>query len=324
MERRRLLKLLGGGAGVLSAAVAVDNVFLGYEALGTNLRKQDLGARFGETFFYGPRPAVVDGIPVELEGATLRVGAEPTTYRYPELTDAEAVEVDREYDLGGLVARGAPALADVRTGPTFEFHDYEAFFDRVAGGEPVPAAVELLRGVRGADPDRVETFASADPARPSDLAEGLAAGFREHASYDYGRYAAGVVTYNVLFDLVDLRESMAHATDFEALLTHDGALGLFCDEFVRRAAEAFHAVPAVDQRAAVVAGSVADTRHRHVFTVLASIIREDGELVIPATFLDYTYATMSDDLNLRGAFGEGLDAYNRHHRADVVYWHEGI
>lgn len=324
MERRRLLKLLGGGVGTLATAAAVNNVFLGYEALGTNLRKQDLGARLGETFFFGPRPTVVDGTSVELEGAKLRVGADETTYRYPELPEAKAVAVDREHDLGGLVAVGAPALGAVHAGPTFEFHGHGAFFERVAGGDSVPAAVELLRGVPGADPGRVETFASADPARPSDLAEGLVAGFREHASYDYGRYAAGAVTFNVLFGLVDLRESMEHATDFEAMLTSDGAVGLFCDEFARRAAEAFHAAPAAEQRAPVVAGSVADTRHRHVFTALASVLREDGELVVPVTFLDYTHATLYDDLNLRGALGEGLDAYNRRHRADVVYWHEGI
>lgn len=324
MERRRLLKLLGGGLGTLSAAVAVDNVFLGYEALGTNLRKQDLGARLGETFFYGPRPADVDGTPVELEGPELRVGAAPETYRYPQLSAAEAAEVDRERDLGGLVADGAPALADVRADPTFEFHDPAAFFDRVADGESVPAAVELLRGVAGADPDRVAPFASAAPARPSELAAGLAEGFREHASYDYERYAAGAVTFNVLFGHVDLRESMAHPTDYEALLDSDGDVGLFCDEFARRAAEAFHAVPAAEQRAPVVAGSVVDARHRHVFTVLASVLREGGAPVVPATFLDYTHATMYDDLNLRGALGEGLGAYDRRHRADVVYWHEGI
>lgn len=324
MERRRFLKLFGGGVAGLSAAKAVDNVLLGYEALGTNLRKQDLEARLGETFFFGPRPAVVDGTAVELEGRRLSVGAEPATYRYTELSASAAAGIDREHDLDGLVAVGVPAVADVYADPAFEFHGYRSFFDRVAAGESVPEAVTLLRGAVGADRDVVETFAGVGPERPSALAEGLVAGFRAHASYDYERYAAGSITFNVLFGVTDLRDALEHPVDFDALLASDGAVGMFCDEFARRAAEAFHAVPAAEQRAPVFAGSVVDTRHRHVYTVLASVLREDGQLVVPATFLDYTHTTLYDDLHLRGALGEGLDAYGRRHRADVVYWHDGI
>lgn len=325
MKRRRLLKLLGGGAGALASAVAVDNVFLGYEALGTNLQKQDLGAMVRETFFFGPRPSVANGVPVELEGEWLRIGPDdPDAYRYPNLTDDDAAAVDSRYGLGGLVAEGVPTVADLRTSVRFEFHDPRSFFERVRSGDSDAAAVELLRGVGGVDPSLLRTFADAAPDRPEAVVDGLVDGFRERASYDYERYAAGAVTYNLLFGVTDLRDSMAHPVGFEALLESEGSVGLFCDEFTRRAAEALHAVPAADQRAPVFAGAVVDVRHRHVFSTVGSVLREDGDVVVPVTFLDFTHSTMYDDLQARGLLGEGLDAYDRRHRADVIYWHDGI
>lgn len=324
MERRRFLGLLGGGAGALATGVAVDNVFLGYETLGTNLKKQDLAETTRERFFFGPRRSEVNGVQVELEGPWLRVGDEPETYRYPELTAADAAAVDRSHGLGGLVAEGVPTVRDVRGSSRFEFHDYASFFRRVGAGDADAAAVELLRGVGGVDPSRVRAFTGASPASPEAVVEGLVDGFRTHASYDYERYAAGSVTYNVLFGVTDLRDSLEHPVDFEAMLGREDAVGMFCDEFTRRAAEALHAVPAREQRVPVFAGAVVDVRHRHVFSAVGSVLREDGEVVVPITFLDYTHTTMYDDLHARGLLGEGLDAYDRRHRADVVYWHARI
>jgi hypothetical protein len=80
---------------------------------------------------------------------------------------------------------------------------------------------------------------------------------------------------------------------------------------------------------------VTDARHKHVYTGLATVVREDeggadggeggdenaaGDLVVPMTFLDYMHSTQYDDLHLRGVLGEGVNAYDRRHRTDDVYW----
>lgn len=63
-----------------------------------------------------------------------------------------------------------------------------------------------------------------------------------------------------------------------------------------------------------------DWRHKHVYNGLASVVRDEDELRVPVTFLDYTYSTLYDDLRVRRIAGEGLCAYDRGHRADEVYW----
>ena len=84
---------------------------------------------------------------------------------------------------------------------------------------------------------------------------------------------------------------------------------------------------------------VTDARHKHVYTGLATVVREGayggdggaggggsggeragGDLVVPMTFLDYMHSTQYDDLHLRGVLGEGVNAYDRRHRTDDVYW----
>ena len=323
LSRRRVLGALGG-LGTLASGVAVDNVLLGYEQLGTNLRKQDLAGKFAATATSGLRVTDRNGVRVLLWDDHLRLTDGPegrvlANHRYPELDAAERRRLDEQHGLDGLLAEGIPTVAALHRGDvTFTFSDPETFFERVRAGEPERAAVELLRGQRPAPPDAVRAIADADPADPEAVATGLIDGFREHTYYDLPRYAAGAVQFNIAFDTVDLRAPFRDDTDFASL--RDDDVGMFCNDFAVRTAEALHAVPAGTQSPPVLAGVVIDDRHRHVFTTVASVLSGEDGPVVPATFLDYTHSTLYDDLRLTGLLGEGWEAYNRRHRADTVWW----
>lgn len=322
LDRRCALKLLGGGVGGLAAGKAIDNVLLGYEVLGTNLRKQDLAGLVAGGFFAGVRRTDLGGRRVLLWDDVLRVkrGAETrATRRYPEMDADAASALDARHDLDGLVAAGVPVLAALHGDVPLSFAGYEQFFDRLAAGAPEPEAVELLRSGASAPPAVVRAFADADPEDPEAVVAGLVDGFREHTRYDYERYAARSVQDNVLLGAANLREPFREDVDFRSLLATEGT-GLFCTEFAARSIEALHAVPARDQRVPVFAGTVSDRRPKHAYTAIGSVLREDDGYVVPMTFVDFTHTTLYDDLNLRGVLGEGLDAYDRRHRASRLYW----
>lgn len=320
VTRRRVL----GSLGALGAGVAVDNVLLGYEQLGTNLKKQDLDAKFAATATSGLRRTDRNGVRVLLWDDTLRVldgpgGPVRAEHRYPTLDTPSIRRIDAEHSLDGLLIDGLPAVTALHRGDVrFEFSGPDRFFERVRSDTPIPAAIELLRGLPPAAPDAVGAVADADPSDPAAVAAGLVDGFRERTHYDIPRYLAGSVQFNLAFDTVDLREGFRDDTGFAAM--QEGSVGMFCNDFASRAAEAFHAVPAAEQSPPVVAGVVIDDRHRHVFTTVASVLEGDDGLVMPATFLDYTHSTLYDDLNLTDLLGEGWTAYNRRHRADTVWW----
>jgi hypothetical protein len=323
VSRRRVLGALGG-LGTLGSGVAVDNVLLGYEQLGTNLRKQDLAGKFAETATDGLRVTDRNGVRVLLWNDNLRLldgpdGSVLADHNYPELDTAERRKLDDQHGLDGLLTEGLPTVTALHRGDvTFAFSDPEIFFERVRTGDPNRSAIELLRGHRPAPTDAVRSVTDADPADPETVARGLVDGFREHAHYDLPRYMAGAVQFNVAFNTVDLRAGFRDDTSFASL--RDGDVGMFCTDFAARAAEALHATPASEQSPPVMAGVVIDDRHRHVFTVVASVLAEEDGLVVPATFLDYTHSTLYDDLRLTGLLGEGWEAYNRRHRADTVWW----
>lgn len=322
LDRRRALKVLGAGVGAVAAGTAVDNVLLGFEVLGTNLRKQDLAGLVAGSFFGQLRTTDVGSRRVLLWDDLLRVTRDEEgleTRRYPELDAAAAADLDARYDLDGLVEAGVPVLGDLHGDVSLAFSTSGSFFDRLAAGDPEPEAVELLRSGASAPADVVRTFAGADPADPGAVVDGLVGGFREHARYDYERYAAGAIQYNVLGGRVDVKEPFREDVGFRSLLSAD-ELGMFCYEFADRSIEALHAVPAREQRVPVFAGRVHDRRHRHVYTAIGSVLREDDGYVVPMTFVDYMQPTMYDDLALRGVFGEGLEAYDRRHRATRVDW----
>lgn len=326
LTRRNLLAGIGGGAAV-GGGVAVYNVFLGYDRLtGTNLLIQDLDPLVAEGLHpSGEHVAAVDGYRIRWNDGTvsIRDGDDRIAAFDPTTDDpADAGAVDAELGLSGRpLEQLVSDVGDLETGNVrFVYDSYPAFFERVRVHGGRGYTVSALRGRRTEDPDLIESFAGADPADPEAVAEGLVDGFREHTSYDVPRYVAGSIEDNVLFGVRDLRRHFESPTDFAALVDGEDT-GLFCYELTRRSVEALQAVPAPEQSPPVLAGYVKDDRHKHVYTIVASAIREDGELVIPVTFLDYTHSTLYDDLRLRGLLGEGLDAYDDRHRATSIAWY---
>lgn len=319
---------IAGAGGVLSGVGALrvlDNVVLGYGELGngTNLREQDLAALATENL-----PMAYDeqvgGHRVRVTGDEVVVGTGSGDRRLALDTDDRGAASDLDADLGldGRLAALYADARDLRVGAFgMAFSQPAAFFRRLREADARPDAVAAIRGQgdRVADPDIVERFADAPPTRPERLAEALVAAFREHASYDIPRYAAGSVEDNVIFGAADLRGHFENEVTFEAMLERDDA-GLFCWELAVRSIEALQAVAPWDQSVPVAACYVRDRRHKHAYTGVASVVREDGDLVVPMTFLDYTHSTLYDDLHVTPITGRGLAAYDARHRATHVYW----
>jgi hypothetical protein len=326
LTRRRALGL--GGAAALGGAKAVDNVLIGYGAVvGENLTTQDLAAvaaeRLDASLGDSPLP---DGHRAAVRGKTLGVldggGETVATVSLPGDPEEGASVDERLGFAGGPVEELVADLSAIRRGEyEFAFSKRDPFFERVDAADSRAFATGALRGPYYADedPETIRAFADADPTRPRAVIAGLVEGFREHSSYDVPRYLAGSVEDNILFGAVDLRQHFRTEADFDAVRENDGT-GMFCWEFVNRSLEALHAVPAQGQRRPVVGLKVVDDRHKHVYTGIASVVREDGDLAIPATFVDYTHSTLYDDFHLTGLLGEGVEAYNERHRATEVYW----
>ncbi|WP_135822686.1 hypothetical protein [Halostella litorea] len=316
-----------GGVGALGAGKAADNVLIGYGVVvGENLVTQDLAALVDERLDPslgdsplpgGYRGAVDDGTLFVLDGdetaASVALPADPS----------EGAAVDDELGFGEAPVEQLVAdLSDLLDGNyEYAFSKRDPFFERVDAAEPRPFTAGALRGpyYDDADPETVRAFADADPARPRAVLSGLVDAFREHSSYDVARYVAGSIEDNVLFGSVDLRQHFRTPADFDAVREDDGT-GMFCWEFTNRSLEALHAVPAWRQRRPAVGLKMLDERHKHVYTGVGSVVREDGDLVIPVTFVDYTHSTLYDDFYVTGLLGEGVEAYNERHRATDVYW----
>ena len=327
LDRRRTLKLLAGGTSAVAIGKATDNVLLGYGILsGTNLVAQDLVSMVRPGFLEGrAHAATANGHWLVLEDETLVVktpaGDEHERLPLAETTPADARQVDEELGLGGApVEQAVTDLQDFWAGEvTFAFTNYEQFFERARDAEARPITVGLARGESGgANRGVVEEFTGADPTDPEAVVVGLATGFREYSGYDLQRYAAGAVQDNVIFGAANLRQYFEDDVDFESVMEND--VGMFCYEFTERSIEALHAAGAVEQQPPVVAGKVLDSRHKHMYTIVASVVRADGDLVVPATFVDYTHSTLYDDLNLRGVMGEGVAAYDERHQATDIFW----
>ncbi|RBI64564.1 hypothetical protein DMJ13_08830 [halophilic archaeon] len=325
LTRRQLLAGIGGGAATVGGAKAVDNVVLGYGVLvGTNLRDQNLGALARERFGPSAFSVSVSGHRLRLRGDEIRVRDGDAWRSLPLSASPEAAaELDAELGLeGGPLEQLVRDLGAISAGEfRFEFAQYEEFFDRVRDADDRPFTVQAVRGNRFADvpPETVESFTGASPKRPEAVVEGLVGGFRDRTSYDVPRYVAGSVEDNVIFGATDLRKYFRSPTTFDAIESGDDT-GMFCYEFTWRSVEALHALPAHRQRTPVVGAKVFDDRHKHVYTGVASVVRRDGDLVVPMTFVDYTHTTLYDDLNARGLLGEGLRAYDDRHRATAIYW----
>jgi len=325
VTRRTALKGLAGVGALLGGGTSIDNVLLGYGVLvGTNLRKQDLGSLAGRGFRAGGGTIVSGehGIAAGPKAVRILDGSGTAASFDPSTTDpGEARAMGSDYGLGEASAKLARDLDAIASREhAFEFHDIDGFFERVEGAEARPyTAGALRRWPDSADPGRVDRFTDASPREPRAVLEGLVSGFRQHAHYDVGRYAAGAVQDNVIFGAVDLRAPFREPVGFEALLAEEGGTGMFCYEFTHRSIEALHAVPAPDQTIPAIGARVIDDRHKHVYTGVASVVR-DGGLRVPMTFVDYTHATMYDDFNARGILGDGLEAYDDRHRATAIEW----
>lgn len=322
MNRRRFLAMAGGGIGAVAGGVAVDNVLLGYGTVsGTNLHEQDLAAKVDERL--GPvegRVLDVAGASVELATDGVAVGEDTLSW---EASSEDVDRVERDHGLPrGALAELVADVPDLWTGAhSVAARSVEGFFDRAADAETSAHTVAALRGPRisEVEPAVVERFAGVDPSDPREIADGLVDGFREHTFYDAPRYAAGAIEDNVLRRRVDLRDAFESPTDFRAMLAGENS-GSFCYDFVFRSMEAFHAVPAPDQTVPVVAAYVRDARHKHAYTGLATVLRDDDGPTLLVTFLDYTPTTTAHSFGLTRTVGDDPDAYTERHRATDVYW----
>lgn len=324
LTRRRLLAGSAGGLAAVGGGVATYNVVLGYDRFtGTNLTIQDLEALvLADLAASGGQE--LGGHRIRTDGDRLSVDDGAAELHLDREGPADAAAVDEEFGLDGslrelVVDLGSIAAEEVEVVPA----SYPEFFDRLRTARTRPATVEALRGagVRSVDPALVESFAGTASTEPRSLVEGLAEGFREFSYYDVPRYLAGSVQDNVIFGRRDLRARFESPADFESLAAGEND-GLFCTELTRRAMEAFHAAPASEQRVPTFTGYVHDARHKHVFLLIGSVVRENGATTMPVTFVDYTYSTLYDDLRLRWALGEGIDAYTSRHRGDRIRWYD--
>lgn len=334
VTRRRLL---GAGAAV-AGAKAADNVLIGYGVLtGTNLQAQDLEPFVTERL--GPSPFTTTVADAELSLASRAVHVDGESYDLQSIGVDRARAADREHGLAGAGDRGpiAELAADwaaigggshERTAEVVvEPQTIGSFFETVRGADARPYTVAALRGsdLEPAAPETVRAVTdtdrgpAADPADPESVVAGLKRGFGERTSYDVPRYLAGSVEDNVLMRTVELREHFEDPVTFDALLEQRDS-GMFCYEFVHRSVDALHAVPPQRQTTPVFAGVVTDRRHKHVYTVVASAYRRDGELVVPLAFVDYTHSTLYDDVGADAVLGDGLEAYNSRHRVTEIFW----
>jgi len=321
LERRDFLKLLGvGGVGVGSYK-AVDNVLLGY---GTNLKNQDLSKLASDGLSVASDYSVgVNGYTVAVDGWDVAVkdgGENLGSLFYLTASPEDAAVLDLLYDLDGAVEEiitDAPRIEDGEY--TFEFHTFEDFFERLSSAETRPFTTDLLRGFGSADREDIAEFADAEPEEPKRILEEMESSFVEKSSYDLPRYIAGSITDNIFFKRIRLRPYFEGDVGYEAL-NSDSPTRMFCYEYVYRSIEALHAMPAHRQEYPVVGFGVHDSRHKHYYTGVASVVEEGGKLVIPVTFVDYTRTTLYQDLRLSGILGSSLNAYDSDHRATRIDW----
>lgn len=328
VDRRTALKAFVGGGAVLGAGKAIDNVLIGYGTLtGTNLLAQAADGTLATIMDAG---LAARGYAVTVGEYTVRTRPRdqrviltgPTgreSFAFTSDGAAAARDADAAAGLDGLLEELVSDFAIIAAGEhVFEFYKVSEFFDRLDGATTRPHTVGALRGWPPADPDAVAAFTDTAPTDPAATLTGLITGFREHTSYDIPRYLAGSIEDNVIFGAADLRSGFQQPVSFEAILAADSP-GLFCYEFTHRSIEALHSVPAFQQTPPMVGARVWDQRHKHVYTAVASALRDDG-LRIPVAFVDYTHTTLYDDLGLRGVLGEGFEAFNKRHRATVTHW----
>ena len=318
LSRRRLLGSLSRALGS-GAFARVFYEYTGFGHLtGTNLREQSLEpllrANLEPTAVAIPESEVrvrveAGNVLVEREaGNVVRIGIDDPT------PGAEA-------DLPRSVLAAATDLSDLDAGAfSVEFHSLARFFDRLSEVTPRPLAVASLRGsgYRRPTRDAIRTFAGVDPSEIEVLISALATGFRDHSHFDWARYLGEVMRPLRVVKPPGTVNRTPESTRFKALST--GQTGLYCYEYALRTVEAVHALPPARQTLPVFGALVIDERHNHAYAGLGSVFRDQEGLHVAMTFVDYFYATVLERYRLRWVLGEGIDAYDRFHRATALYF----
>ena len=307
--------------GFIAAATAVSGVLMGYQK---NLRNQNLTDLCSQDLQVPLEKSItVDGYEVSVDTLNVQIGSSTNpheTLSYVAASDDEAAKLDAKYGLNGAVEQLVSDLPQIDDEDyEFEYHGLSDFFDRLDEGKTRPFTVELLRGFNGTDPSTVQEFTNADPIDPQGIIQKLKYAFADKTSYDIPRYIAGSITDNLLFGTVPLRPIFEHDVDYQTLLTSSNTR-MFCYEFTYRAIEALHAVPAHRQMYPVLGVGVHDSQHKHYYMGVASVIRENGQLVIPMTFVDYTRTTLSSGFEGGKLIDAELNAYDTHHHLTWIDW----
>ncbi|NHN42928.1 hypothetical protein G9C85_15005 [Halorubellus sp. JP-L1] len=324
-SRRGLLGRVAGGAAAVGGAKAVDNILVGYGRLsGTNLLAQDLEPLASDEFGPSPFRLTHRETTLRYEDEAITVTGPEQSQRFRLTADAPpASRIDAAHQLPGRPVTELHAdVPLLKTGDvSFSFHSLPEFLSATSNATPRPYSTLAVRG-RTEDEPAVETireFTGSEPSRTPELISGLAAGFQQHARYNTERYLARTIQFNLLLDTVSLDEPFRQPTTFEAML-EDGTSPLLCWDFTERSIEALHAVSPFQQTIPIVAARVDDTRHGHVYTAIASVVRDEDGLHVPMTFLDYRNAVLFDEGVLSLPFSDEIGAFDSRHRATKIRW----
>lgn len=319
ISRRTLLAALASlavGAGAGNAVYRSE--FVPRVGYGTNLLNQDIDSKLDRRLRPRNFTVEVDGATVSSTASRVSVDVDGESHSVRH-TDAEgAEEIDEDLALDGVSAEVVKGRSALEEGSyEFELHDLDGFFERSSETPTSPWTVELLRGeYDDVPPSEVEDLAT-DPTGSRDLVNSLMKLFRNETSYDLRRYAVGGVE-NTFPGVEGLRDRLQREVDFDAIA--EGDVDLFCWEYTSRVGEAVHSVPAHRQTPPLAVVEVVDRHHGHVYNGLVSAVEADDGVVLPVTFVDYTFSTLYHSLSRTSESDERLNAFDARHRADEIYW----
>lgn len=320
LDRRNLLKASIGGISGLGIFRSIDNIFLGYGALvGTNLIEQDLSSFAKTGFHIRPTKIYIKDYKLHIDKDYIRISDNIELIDKISVGATEkASNLDEYFGFDGVLEQISSDLSDINKGNyTFEFLGVEEFFNKIEETNSREYTAEIIRAWPGGNPKTVSEFTNADLKDTREISKKLIYEFRNRTYYDIPRYIAGSIQDNIIFGAVDLRSMFNRQVDFKSL--NKDKSGMFCFEYVRRSIEALHSLPAYQQNPPVIGVFIGDNRHKHTYTGIASIIRED-KIKIPMTFVDYTHTTLYDDLKLTPFLGDGFNAYDKGHRVSYMKW----
>ncbi len=322
LNRRNLLKACIGGISSFGIFKSIDNVFLGYGTfVGTNLIEQDLPFFAKTGFRIRPTKIDVKDYKIYIDKDYIRISDKIELIEKISIDSThKASRLDEYFGFDGILKQISSDLSDINNGSyTFEFYSVKDFFNKLNESNPRGYTSEIIRGWPGGNPKTISEFTKPNLKYTREISENLIKGFRNRSYYDIPRYIAGSIEDNIIFGTVDLRSMFNREVDFKSL--NKDKSGMFCFEFVRRSIEALHSLPAYQQTPPVIGVFVGDNRHKHAYTGIASIIKED-ELKVPMTFVDYTHTTLYDDFKLTSLLGNGFNAYDKGHRVSYIKWEE--